>query len=82
MLQAVQQAEEDYGSVQQAAREAVGLSQAFISGGVSVGATAFPSQAKKTLARYSPGGGHSTDSSSTAPHGGKHNGKVGVSIHD
>jgi hypothetical protein len=78
MLQAAQQAEEDYGSVQQAAREVVGLSQAFVSGGASVGATTFPSQAEKTLARYSPGDGHSTDGSSRAPHGGKRNGKVGL----
>jgi hypothetical protein len=78
MLQAAKQAEEDYSSVQQAAHEVVGLSQAFVSGGASVGATAFPSQAKKTLARYSPGGGHSTDGSSTAPHRGKRNGKVGL----
>ncbi len=78
MLQAAQQAEEDNGSVQQAAREAVGLSQAFVSGGASVGATAFPSQAKKTLAHYSPGGEHSRDGSSMPPHGGKRNGKVGL----
>ncbi len=78
MLQVAQQAEEDYGSVQRAAREAVGLSQAFVSGGASVGATAFPSQAKKTLVHYSPGGGHSTNGSSTAPHGGKRNGNVGL----
>ncbi len=56
----------------------MGQSQAFVSGGTSVGAATFPSQAEKTLVRYSPGGGHSTDSSSKDPHGGKRNGKVGL----
>jgi hypothetical protein len=78
MLQVAQQAEEDYISVQQAAQEAVGLSQAYVSGCRSVGAAAFPSQAEKTLACYSTGGGHSMDGSSKEPHGGKHNGKVGL----
>jgi hypothetical protein len=70
MLQAAQQAEDDLVSVQRVARKAVGLSQAFITGGTSVGVAAFPSQAEKTLARYSPGGGHSTDGSSKVPEGG------------
>jgi hypothetical protein len=70
MLQASQQAEDDLVSVQHVAREAVGLSQAFVTGGTSVGVAAFPSQAEKTLAQYSPGGGHSTDSSSKVPEGG------------
>ena len=56
----------------------VGLSQAFVSGSTSVGAAAFPSQAEKTLVRYSPGGGHSMNGSSKDPHGGKRNGKVGL----
>jgi hypothetical protein len=78
MLQAAQQAEEDYCSVQRAAQEAVGLSQAFISGGMSVAAAAFPSQAEMTLARYSSGGGHSLDGSSKDSHRRKRNGKVGL----
>ncbi len=51
MLQAAQQAKEDYGSIQQAAQEAVGLSQAFVTGGTSDGAGTFPNQTEKTLAR-------------------------------
>ncbi len=49
----VQQAEDNLVSVQRVAREAVGLSQAFVSGGLSVASAAFPSQAEKTLAKYS-----------------------------
>jgi hypothetical protein len=70
MLQAAQQAEDDLVSVQRVAREAVGLSQAFVTGGTNVGTAAFPSQAKKTLQRYSPGGGTLTDGSSMVPVGG------------
>ncbi len=62
MLQAAQQAEDNLVSVQRIAREAVGLSQAFVSGRLSVGSAAFPSQAEKTLAKYSyKGSGASTD---------------------
>ncbi len=50
MLQAAQQAEDDLVSVQCVAHEVVGLSQAFVTGGTSVGVAAFPSQAEKTLA--------------------------------
>jgi hypothetical protein len=56
MLQAAQQAEDDLHAVQRVAPEAVGMSQAFhasATGGVSIAAGAFPSQAKKTLTRYS-----------------------------
>ncbi len=56
MLQAAQQAEDDLHVVQRVAREAVGMSQAFhasTTGGVPIAAGAFPSQAKKTLTRYS-----------------------------
>jgi hypothetical protein len=64
ILQAVQQAKDDLVFVQHVAREAVGLSQAFVSGGSSVGAATYPSQAEKTLARYSsPGSGMSVDGS-------------------
>ncbi len=57
-----QQAEDDLVSVQRIAREAVGLSQAFVSGGLSVTSAAFPSQAEKTLAKYSyKGSGASTE---------------------
>jgi hypothetical protein len=62
MLQAAQQAEDDLHAVQRVAREAVGLSWAFhvsASGGVHQDAGVFPSQAKKTLARYSPSGEYS-----------------------
>jgi hypothetical protein len=50
MLQAARQAEGDLVSVQRITRKAVGLSQAFVTGGTSVGVAAFPSQAEKTLA--------------------------------
>jgi hypothetical protein len=56
MLQAAQQAEDDLHAVQRVAREAVGMSQAFhasATGGVPIAADAFPSQAEKTLTRYS-----------------------------
>jgi hypothetical protein len=56
MLQAAQQAEDDLYPVQRVAREAVGMSQAFhvsATGGVLIAAGAFPSQAEKTLTRYS-----------------------------
>jgi hypothetical protein len=66
MLQAAQQAEDDYGSMQHIAHEAIGFSQAFIAGAVTGGsplAPAFPSQAETMLAHYSVGGGYSTDGS-------------------
>jgi hypothetical protein len=77
MLQAAQQAKDDLVAVQCIAREAVGLSQAFVAGGTNSGAAAFPSQAKKTLQRYSPGGNVLMDGSSMAAEGGP-NGKVGL----
>jgi hypothetical protein len=66
MLQAAQQAEDDYGSTQRIVCEVVGLSQAFTAGAVIGGSPlvpAFPSQAETTLARYSVGGGYFTDGS-------------------
>jgi hypothetical protein len=79
MLQAAQQAEDDLVSVQRIAREAVGLSQAFVSGGLSVASAAFPSQAEKTLAKYSyKGSGASTDGSRASDSVGGKNGKVGL----
>ncbi len=69
MLQAAQQAEDNLHAVQHVARQAVGLSQAFhvsTSGGVPQAAVAFPSQAEKTLARYSPGGGYPPSNGSAA----------------
>ena len=75
MLQAAQQAEDDFLTVTCIAREAIGLSQAFSSTatrGVGNQATAgaYPSQAETTLNRYSGGGGYSTDGS-TPSGGGK-----------
>ncbi len=68
MLQAAQQAEDDFLTVTCVARKAVGLSQAFpatATGGVGNQETAgaFPSQAETTLTRYSGGGGYSADGS-------------------
>jgi hypothetical protein len=66
MLQAAQQAEDNYGSTQRIACKAVGLSQAFTAGAVTGGsplAPAFPSQAETMLACYLVGGGYSTDGS-------------------
>jgi hypothetical protein len=74
MLQATQQAKDDFLTVTRVARKAVGLSQAFsatTTGGVGNQATAgayYPSQAETTLTRYSGGGGYSTDG--TTPSGG------------
>jgi hypothetical protein len=79
MLQAAQQAEDDLVSVQRIARKAVGLSQAFVSGRSSVASAAFPSQAEKTLAKYSyKGSGASTDGSRASDSVGGKNGKVGL----
>jgi hypothetical protein len=66
MLQAAQQAEDDYGSTQHIACEAIGLSQAFTASAVTGEpplASAFPSQAETTLAHYLAGGGYSIDGS-------------------
>ncbi len=73
MLQAAQQAEDNLHAVQRVGREAVGMSQAFhasATGGLQTAASAFPSQAKKTLRRYSldsnsPAASHSPRSSGT-----------------
>ncbi len=79
MLQAAQQAEDNLVSVQRVSREVVGLSQAFISGGSSVASAAFPSQAEKTLAKYSyKGSDASTDGSRASDSVGGKNGKVGL----
>ena len=66
LLQAAQQAKDDFLTVTRVARKAVGLSQAFsatTTGGVGNQATAgaYPSQAETTLTRYSGGGGYSTE---------------------
>jgi hypothetical protein len=56
MLQAAQQAKDDLHTVQRVAQEVVGMSQAFhasATGGLQTAASAFPSQAKKTLTCYS-----------------------------
>ncbi len=75
----MQQAEDGLVSVQRIAREAVGLSQAFVSGGSSVASAAFPSQAEKTLAKYSyKGSGPSTDGLRASDSVGSKNGKVGL----
>ena len=74
MLQAAQQAKDDFLTVTHVAREAVGLSQAFSATttggdlGNQATAGAYPSQAETTLTRYSGGGGYSTDGST--PSGG------------
>ena len=57
MLIAAQRSEDDLTLVQNAAREAVGLSRSFVSRGDARGASAFPSQAEKTLTKYSSAGG-------------------------
>jgi hypothetical protein len=78
MLQAAQQAEDDFLMITWVSCEAVRLSQAFhvtaTGGGSPAGAIAgaYPSQAKMTMKRYTQGGGHSTDgSATTAPGGGR-----------
>jgi hypothetical protein len=64
ILQAAQQAEDDFASTQRIAWEAIGLSQAFPTNATATSSTpqanAFPSQAKTTLSWYSPGGDHLT----------------------
>ena len=71
MLQATQQAKDNLVSVQHVAWEAVGLSLAFVSGRSTVALGAYPSQAKKTLSRYSyqGSGGASTNGSSVSNSG-------------
>jgi hypothetical protein len=72
MLQAAQQAKDNLHTIQRVARKAVGLSQAFHAsalGGVPQGASAFPSQAEKTLVQYSPSGGYSPTDGSPATGG-------------
>jgi hypothetical protein len=66
MLQAAQQAEDNYGLTQHIAREVIGLSQAFTAGAVTRGSPLtppFPIQAETTLVRYLVGSGYSTDGS-------------------
>jgi hypothetical protein len=76
MLQAAQQAEDDFLMITQVSREAVGLSQAFhttaTGGGNPAGAIAgaYPSQAETTMTRYARGSGHSTNGSATTASGG------------
>jgi hypothetical protein len=56
IIQATQQAKDNLHAIQRVAREAVGMSQAFhasTTGGLQTAASAFPSQAKKMLMRYS-----------------------------
>jgi hypothetical protein len=59
MLLAAQRAEDDNTNVQRTARKVVGLGgQSFVSGSDTRGVSAFPSQAKTTLERYSQSGGN------------------------
>jgi hypothetical protein len=65
MLHVAQLAEDDYGSVQCIAHEAIGLSQAFpiiINMSSPMRATTFPSQVETMLTQYQGGGGYSTNS--------------------
>ena len=77
MLQAAQIAEDDFLMITRVSREAVGLSQAFISNSPSGRGTsnsiigAYPSQAEDTMRRYAPGGGQSTDGSASTHTGEK-----------
>jgi hypothetical protein len=68
MLQAAQQAKDNLLTVQRVAREALGMSQAFhagtVLGGTPPTAGVYPSQAEKTLTRYSLDGGSAAASSS------------------
>ncbi len=60
MLKATQQAEDNFTSTQRIARDAIGLSQAFLVISHATGsnqAMALPSQAKMTLSGYFPRGG-------------------------
>jgi hypothetical protein len=69
MLKAAQQARDNFMMVTCVAREAVGLSQAFLTNATGGGvhpAGAFLSQAKTTLNCYSGGGGCSTDGLTTS----------------
>jgi hypothetical protein len=73
MLQAAQQAEDDFLMITRVSHEAVGLSQAFhasVKGGGSP-VSAYPNQAETTMRQYAPSGGHLTDgSAATTPSGG------------
>jgi hypothetical protein len=72
MLKAAQQAKDKCMMVTCVAREAVGLSQAFLTNAMGSGvrpAGAFPSQAKTRLNHYSSGSGRSTDKSATSASG-------------
>ncbi len=74
MQQAAQQVEDDYGLTQRIACKAIGLSKAFTAGAVIGGpslASAFPSQAETTLARYLAGSGYSTDGSQVTDRSGR-----------
>jgi hypothetical protein len=65
MLKAAQQAEDDFTLTQRIACNAIGLSQAFLAIAHATGSNqvmALPSQVKTTLSRYSPRGGHPTES--------------------
>jgi hypothetical protein len=65
MLKAAQQAEDNFTSRQRFARDAIGLSQAFLAITHATGsnqAMALPSQAQTTLSWYSPWGGCPTES--------------------
>ena len=57
MLIVAQRAKDDLNSVQRAAREAVGLPQAYVTRAEAQGAAAFPNQAEPTLTKYSSTGG-------------------------
>jgi len=78
MLQAAQIAEDNFLMIMRVSPEAVGLSQAFIGNSPSGRGTrnsiigAYPSQAKDTMHRYAPGGGHSNDGSASTHTGEKH----------
>ena len=75
MLKAAQSAEDDLIATQRIAREAMGLSQAFLANSPGGGGLkspivgAYPSQAEDTIRRYTPGGGQSTDGSASTPGG-------------
>jgi hypothetical protein len=57
MLIADQRAKDDLASFQRATREALGLSQSFVTKDEACGASAFPSQAETSLTKYSSTGG-------------------------
>jgi hypothetical protein len=73
ILQAAQMAKDDFLMITRVSREAVGLSQAFITTSPGRGSSsnpivgAYPSQAEDTMRRYAPGGGHLTNGSANTP---------------